>query len=62
MKKTIRRSIQTDRNEYEKMYIKLYADDFPFDVWEQYCKAMNISTDSFEVKINIESIEVIGEE
>lgn len=32
-------------------FITLYSDEFPSDVWEEYCEVLNISEDSHEVKV-----------
>jgi hypothetical protein len=32
-------------------FITLYSDEFPFDVWEEYCDVLGICNDSQEVKV-----------
>ena len=44
------------------MYIKLYADEFSEEVWESYCKALQIPSSSTEVKVNVSSVEVFDQE
>ena len=40
-------------------YIVLYADDFPTDVWEQYCDICGADSDSayLKIKFRIEDVE-----
>ena len=35
-------------------YIVLYADDFAYDVWEEYCRVCKVSTYSTCIKIKFE--------
>ena len=38
--------------EEDYAHINLYADDYPQDVWENYCEACGVSKDSTEITIN----------
>ncbi len=41
-----------------KNYIVIYADDYPFDVWSQYCNACEVDGSSTEIKIYLRPTDV----
>jgi hypothetical protein len=43
-------------------YIVLYADDYDYDVWEEYCTACGVSYNAtyIKVKFNINNVESDG--
>ena len=45
-----------------KNYIKLYADDFDRDVWEDYCLATNVPTTAVSITIYFEDKDIEYEE
>lgn len=42
----------------KKNYIVIYADDFPLDVWEQYCYACKVDVSVTEIKISFYSEDI----
>lgn len=40
-------------------YIMLYADDYNYSVWEEYCDALGIDSTETEVRINCDYDDVI---
>lgn len=47
------------RNNINDEYIHLYAEDFSFEVWENYCNCLKIPENSIEIKVGVNSVEVI---
>ena len=40
-------------------YIILYADEYDYDIWKDYCKALCISPNETEVRINCDISDII---
>ena len=40
-------------------YIVLYADDYDYDIWEDYCHSLGISVTETEVRVNCNYSDII---
>ena len=49
--------MSTEKNE---KHIYLYADEFSSEVWEGYCDILKVPENSFEIKVVVSSVEVMG--
>lgn len=42
-------------------YIMMYADEYDYDVWEEYCKIFKVSPEEYCIRINFDYSDVVPE-